>query len=66
MTPANCTTVLKLSVLYGKPQDPAFFAAWFDNAEYLAAVTGLPAWQKVVADVPNFATGGVTILLSQV
>jgi hypothetical protein len=33
--------------------------------EHLASVTGSPAWQKVVADGPNFATGGVTILLSQ-
>ncbi len=41
------------------------FEAWFDNSEHLAAVTSSPAWQKVAADVPNFATGGVTILLSQ-
>ncbi|MDP3085843.1 MAG: EthD family reductase [Rubrivivax sp.] len=41
------------------------FEAWFDSAEHLAAVTGSPAWQRVVADVPNFASGGVTILLSQ-
>ena len=42
------------------------FEAWFDSPEHLSAVTGSSAWQKVVADVPKFATGGVTILLSQV
>jgi uncharacterized protein (TIGR02118 family) len=41
------------------------FEAWFDGPEHLAAVTGSPAWQQVVADVPNFASGGVTLLLSQ-
>jgi uncharacterized protein (TIGR02118 family) len=107
MTPVNRTPVLKLSVLYGQPQDPAafeayylgthmplvaaapaparaeaslglpgpdgsappfyrMFEAWFENGEHLSAVTGSPAWQKVEADVPKFATGGVTILLSQV
>lgn len=106
MEPATPTTVLKLSVLYGQPHDPAafeayylgthmplvaaapaparaeaslglpgpdgsappfyrLFEAWFDSPEHLAAVTGSPAWQRVVADVPKFATGGVTILLSQ-
>ncbi len=97
---------LKLSVLYGHPQDPSafeahylqqhlpllaaappparteasiglpgpdgspppfyrLFEAWFDGPEHLAAVTGSPAWQRVVADVPNFASGGVQLLLSQ-
>jgi uncharacterized protein (TIGR02118 family) len=95
MKPAMPTTVLKLSVLYGQPQDLAAFEAYYlgthmplvaaapapARAEaslglpgpdgsappfYLAAVTGSPEWQRVVADVPKFATGGVTILLSQV
>lgn len=107
MKPALPTTTLKLSVLYGQPQDSAafeayylgthmplvaaapaparaeaslglpepdgskppfyrLFEAWFDSAEHLAAVTGSPEWQRVVvADIPKFATGGVTILLSQ-
>lgn len=97
---------LKLSVLYGQPQDPAafeahyhgthlpllaaappparveaslglpgpdgspppfyrLFEAWFDGPEHLAAVTGSAAWQQVVADVPRFASGGVTLLLSR-
>lgn len=41
------------------------FEAWFDSLEHLAAVTGSPAWQRVVADVPNFASGGVTVVLSR-
>lgn len=103
---AAAAPALKLTVLYGRPQDatafeayylgthmplvaaappparaeaslalpipdgsaPPFdrlFEAWFDSPEHLAAVTTSPAWQRVVADVPNFATGGVTILLSR-
>lgn len=41
------------------------FEAWFDGPDHLAAVTGSAAWQRVVADVPNFATGGVKVMLSQ-
>lgn len=42
------------------------FEAWFDSAEHLAQVSSSPAWQRVVADVPNFASGGVTVMLSRV
>ena len=41
------------------------FEAWFDSPEHLAQVAATEAWQRVVADVPHFASGGVTILLSQ-
>lgn len=41
------------------------FEAWFDSPEHLAAVSGTPAWQRVAADLPNFASGGVTLLMSQ-
>lgn len=41
------------------------FEAWFDSPEHLAAVSDTPEWQRVAADLPNFATGGVTLLLSQ-
>jgi uncharacterized protein (TIGR02118 family) len=105
MKTAQSTSALKLSVLYGQPQDSAIFEAyylgthmplvaaapaptsaeaslglpgpdgsappfyqlfeaWFDSPEHLAAVTSSRAWQEVVADVPKFATGEVTILLS--
>jgi len=48
---------------------PAFyriFEAWFDSPEQMKAVTSTPEWKKVGADLPNFATGGVTILISKV
>ena len=48
---------------------PAFyriFEAWFDSPEQMAAVTSTPEWKKVGADLPNFASGGVTILISKV
>ncbi len=106
MHPPAPAPALKLSVLYGHPQDPAaferyylgthmplvaaapaparaeatiglpgpdgsappyyrLFEAWFDSTEHLIAVTSSPAWQRVVAGVLYFASGGVTILLSQ-
>jgi uncharacterized protein (TIGR02118 family) len=41
------------------------FEVWFDSQEEMAAITGTPEWKKVVADVPNFATGGITRVLSR-
>jgi uncharacterized protein (TIGR02118 family) len=41
------------------------FEAWFDSPEQLAAVSGTPQWQRVTNDLPNFASGGVTLMLSQ-
>ena len=49
----------------GKP--PAFYRLteiWFKNAAAMKAVTGRPEWKKIADDVPNFATGGATILVS--
>lgn len=49
----------------GKP--PAFYRVtelWFKDADTLKAVTTRPEWKKIVDDVPNFATGGATILVS--
>lgn len=40
------------------------FEAWFDSPEHLACVSANPTWQRVVADLPNFASGGATVLLS--
>lgn len=41
------------------------FEIWFDSQAEMAAITGTPEWKKVVADVPNFATGGITRVLSR-
>jgi uncharacterized protein (TIGR02118 family) len=41
------------------------FEVWFDSMEDMAAVTGTPEWKNVVADVPNFATGGITRVMSK-
>lgn len=64
--PARAETSIGLPGPDGSPP-PYYrlFEAWFDGPEHLAAVTGSPAWQRVVADVPNFATGGVKVLVSQ-
>lgn len=51
----------------GKP--PAYYRItelWFDNAAALQAVTARPDWAAIVADVPNFASGGATILVSAI
>ena len=40
------------------------FEIWFDSQSDMAAITATPEWKKVVADVPNFATGGITRVLS--
>jgi uncharacterized protein (TIGR02118 family) len=51
----------------GKP--PAFYRItelWFSSAKKMASVTGTPAWKKIIDDVPNFATGGATVLVSQI
>lgn len=51
----------------GKP--PAYYRVtelWFSSMKQMQSVTGTPAFQKVVADVPNFATGGATIVTGQI
>jgi uncharacterized protein (TIGR02118 family) len=51
----------------GKP--PAFYRItelWFSSAAQLKRVSAKPDWQAIVADVPNFATGGATILVSEI
>ena len=40
------------------------FEIWFDNQADMTAITATPEWKKVVADVPNFATGGITRVVS--
>ena len=49
----------------GKP--PAYYRItelWFKDAATMQAVTARPEWKKIVDDVPKFATGGATILVS--
>ena len=41
------------------------FEIWFDGQEDMTAITATPEWKKVVADVPNFATGGITRVMSK-
>ena len=42
------------------------FEAWFDSIEHMNAMFGTAAWAKVRTDVPLFATGGVTRIVSRV
>jgi uncharacterized protein (TIGR02118 family) len=41
------------------------FEIWFDNQADMSAITATPEWKKVVADVSNFATGGITRVVSK-
>jgi uncharacterized protein (TIGR02118 family) len=42
------------------------FEAWFDSQEQMVTVTSTPEWKKVREDLPNFASGGVTVLISKI
>ncbi len=46
---------------------PYYFIAelWFDNAESLQAAFGSAEGQAAGADVANFATGGVTMMIAE-
>jgi uncharacterized protein (TIGR02118 family) len=51
----------------GKP--PAYYRVtelWFSSMKKMQTVTATPEFQKIVADVPNFATGGATIVAGQI
>jgi len=50
----------------GDPPYHRVFEFWFDSQEDLQAAMGSPEGQETAADVPNFATGGATILIAQV
>ena len=39
---------------------------WFDSADQLQQIAATPEWKKIVDDIPNFATGGATVLLSKI
>ena len=99
--------MVKLTVLYGHPNDPAAFEKYyaqthmpiaqkvqgvrkielakvtgspdgskaafyrmaelyFDDSKHMQSVMATDAMQKTVADLSNFATGGVTVLISDV
>jgi uncharacterized protein (TIGR02118 family) len=49
-----------------KPPYHRMFEAWFESEAALGAAMGSPEGKAVVADLANFATGGVTILISAV
>ena len=42
------------------------FEIWFDSQSQMDEVLGSAAWKTVREDVKNFATGGVTALLSKI
>ncbi len=42
------------------------FEIWFDSQGQLDEVLGSAGWKAVREDVKNFATGGVTALLSKI
>ena len=51
----------------GKP--PAFYRItelYFSSAKKMQSVTSTASFKKIVDDVPNFATGGATVLASQI
>jgi uncharacterized protein (TIGR02118 family) len=99
--------MVKLTVLYGPPEDPAAFEdyyrdthvplvdeipdlakfeasrvvgtpdgsdapyhriaeLWFESVEVLQAAMGSDAGQAAVADIPNFASGGATVVISDI
>ena len=41
------------------------FEIWFDSQADMTAITSTAEWKKVVADVPNYATGGITRVVSK-
>lgn len=50
----------------GEPPFYRIAELWFDSVPHLQSVLATPAAQKLVADLPNFATGGVTTMMSEV
>ena len=48
---------------------PAFYRIaelWFESPEYMKQVTSMPEFKKIVDDVPNFASGGATVVVSKI
>jgi uncharacterized protein (TIGR02118 family) len=62
---------IELSKVIGTPDGsaPAFYRQaelYFDDLDHLKSVMGSPEGQATVADLPNFASGGVTVMISEV
>jgi uncharacterized protein (TIGR02118 family) len=62
---------IELSKVVGTPDGsaPAFYRLadlYFDDLDYLKRVMGSSEGKATVGDLANFATGGVTLLISQV
>jgi uncharacterized protein (TIGR02118 family) len=48
---------------------PAYYRIteiWFASLDDMKRITATPAWKKIGGDVPNFASGGVTVLVSRI
>ncbi|MGH6788759.1 MAG: EthD family reductase, partial [Pseudolabrys sp.] len=39
---------------------------YFDDLDHMKSVMGSPESKAAVGDLPNFATGGVTVLISEI
>ena len=48
------------------PTHYRIFEFWFDDMQHMQQVMSSPEAKDAVADVPNFASGGVSILVSQI
>jgi uncharacterized protein (TIGR02118 family) len=62
---------IELSKVVGTPDGgaPAFYRMadlYFDDADHMKRVMATPEAKATVADLGNFATGGVTVLISEV
>ena len=62
---------IELSKVVGTPVggDPPFYRMadlYFDDADHLKRVMETPEAKATIADLANFATGGVTVLVSEV
>jgi len=62
---------IELSKVVGTPDGsaPTFYRMadlYFDNADHMKHVMDTPEAKAAVADLANFATGGVTVMISEV
>jgi len=62
---------IELAKVVGTPDggNPPFYRMaelYFDDPEHMKSVMGSPEGQRTVADLANFATGGATVLISDV